>query len=159
MGTVTNLAEYRARRAVAQTQAPPKPEPKEKPIRLKIAEGVVERYAEVIGPVRGLKLNAAVRLLAGTVARAIVKELRSKGEDVPGLARFQFFGVLEAGQCWLVVRVNSITRPDALLARSGTFLIDPKTSEVSAISSTDNISKNNTFTTLITLPMSEFYKL
>lgn len=158
MGTVTNLAEYRARKQpIAQAVAaliqitPTKEE---------IAKGVVARFKPQLDA-QGMNysVNTAIRTLANLGARAIIKRVSEAGHAVSKHGRFQFFGLVEDGNFHLIGRANYVVDPTALGHYAAMYLIDPNTSCAFPLTGTDNIPKNNTFTPLITLPMSDTYNL
>jgi hypothetical protein len=152
MGTVTNLADFRNRQQGAAP--PPKTVTKED-----VAKGVIATFSKLLGPVKDVKNQTAIQLIAATAARAIVKRIKENGDTVGSFSRFQFFGVKDGTEFCLIGRVNGVCTPDILGFRPEMFLIDPVTQTAFGISATSNIAKNNTFSTLITLPMTDFYNL
>ncbi len=159
MGTVTNLAEYRARKQqpIAQAVAALV---QINPTKEEIAKGVVARFkAQLDLQGTNYSVNTAIRRLANLAARAIVKKVSESGHKVSKHGRFQFFGLVEETTFHLIGRANYISDPSALGHYAQLYLIDPHTSCAYPLSGTDNIPKNNTFTPLITLPMSDTYNL
>lgn len=154
MATVVDLAEYRARR---QPVGPP-PVPKEL-TKEDIAIGVAAAYRKLLGPVEGVGLNAKIRLIGAAAARAIVKEVKGASKSIGAHARFQFFGVKQGDEFCLVGRINCVSLDDELGFCAENYLIDADSLRAFYLSATSNIAKNNTFTVLITLPMSDFYNL
>lgn len=158
MGTVTYLAEYRARKQpIAQAVAALV---QITPTKEEIAKGVVARFkAQLDAQGTPYSTNTAIRRLAGLGARAIVKRVVEAGHAVSKHGRFQFFGLVEGSTFHLIGRANYISDPSELGHYAALYLIDPATSCAFPLTGTDNIPKNNTFTPLITLPMSDTYNL
>jgi hypothetical protein len=158
MGTVTNLAEYRARKQpVAQAVAALV---QINPTKEEIAKGVVARFKPYLDAQgKTYSTNSAIRMLANLGARAIVKKVAESGHAMSKHGRFQFFGVAEGATFHLLGRANYISDPEALGHYAALYLIDPATSCAFPLTGTDNIPKNNSFAPLITLPMSDTYNL
>ena len=158
MGTVTNLAEYRARKQpIAQAVAALV---QISPTKEEITKGVIARFkAQLDAQGKAYSTNTAIRTLANLGARAIVKKVSESGHQVSKHGRFQFFGLAEGATFHLIGRANYISDPEELGHYAAMYLIDPNTSCAFPLTGTDNIPKNNTFTPLITLPMSDTYNL
>lgn len=158
MGTVTNLAEYRARKQpIAQAVAALV---QISPTKEEITKGVIARFkTQLDAQGKAYSTNTAIRTLANLGARAIVKKVSEAGHQVSKHGRFQFFGLAEGATFHLIGRANYISDPEELGHYAAMYLIDPNTSCAFPLTGTDNIPKNNTFTPLITLPMSDTYNL
>lgn len=157
MGTVTNLAEYRARKQpIAQAVAALV---QISPTKEEITKGVIARFKTQLDAQGKYSTNTAIRTLANLGARAIVKKVSESGHQVSKHGRFQFFGLAEGATFHLIGRANYISDPEELGHYAAMYLIDPNTSCAFPLTGTDNIPKNNTFTPLITLPMSDTYNL
>lgn len=151
MSNVVDMAQFRAQR-----KPPPPPKP---PTKQEIAQGVVDAFASSMPDGWRPPLQSAVRLVAALGARAIAKQVAQRGDSIGTHGRFQFFGVKRGGGFALLGRVNCVSSADELGFRSEMYLIDPVALSAIGISPDDNMTKNNTFTVLVTLPMSDFYTL
>lgn len=145
---VLSLSDFRTRRGLP----PPVCRDPRSPL-----ERVVARYRK-FDPCRDSPVQplAALRVLAGRCAKAIVQWADEEGRPVDDAARFQFFAIGEQGQEVLQVRVSLIGPPKGPW-QPLEFFIDCDTLRV--VPTTYATGSTEVFKPLLTLPMSGFYRL
>lgn len=144
---VMSLADFRAKRGM-----PPAVFPDTRPP----LERVLERYHR-FDLCRDSKVKpiAALRVLAGACAKAIVEWAEQAGRPVDDAARFQFFAAGPFGQERLQVRVSRLGPPKGPW-QALEFHMDCETLRVvpAVAEGSDEV-----FKPLLTIPMSGFYRL
>jgi len=145
---VLSLASHRAKRGLP----PPVCRDHRSPL-----ERVVARYRK-FDPCRDSAVLplAALRVLAGRCAKAIVQWAEEEGRPVDDAARFQFFAIGAQGEEVLQVRVSRLGPPKGPW-QSLEFRMDCDTLRVVPAGEAQGLQE--VFKPLLTLPMSGFYRL
>lgn len=162
MGSVTTLKSWRELKGLAPAPADVRPKAPES--REVVIITLLDRYAGAsirTGPGKNRKAarEGALRQLCVTAARRLVAMLSKDGWFIHGNARFQFTALMVDGVPSLIGRVSRADRPGILVGSSVAALFDPCDLTPQVIAFDDTISKSDSITPLITLPMTEFYRL
>lgn len=148
MSNVASLEWHRAKRGLPPAQIPdPRP----------LLERVLSRYHKFDQfQGHGVQPRTAFRALAVRCAKKVVAICTPLGNLVPDDARFQFFGAGGVGAEVLQMRVNRVVFADgssfALTFQMDSESLEPRLLEEGALS-------DSSFRPLLTLPMSQFYRL
>lgn len=165
MSNVTTLKSWRERKGLAP--APVDLKPTAPPTREEVIDALLARYSkyqqELVFTVarkgHTAKRQGMLRQLCVAAARRLVALLSTEGWFIHYTARFQFTALMVDGVPSLIGRVSRADRPGILVGSSVSANFYPCDLTPQVIAFDDTISKSDSITPLITLPMTEFYRL